>query len=459
VLKHLKFICLMSLCALFGALTAPQIAHAQNAFERLVMPGPLIEGHAKYEADCTNCHAPFSQKVQKDLCLGCHRPVAADIKDGRGFHGMRKDVAANDCRHCHAEHKGRAADIIQLDKSAFDHVLTNFALIGKHTSATCESCHKTGKKFREASSACVDCHRSVDPHKGQLSTQCANCHTPKSWTEIKGFDHGKTKFALTGSHADVSCKSCHAGERYKALPMGCIDCHRQQDAHQGRNGPKCDGCHKTTKWFDVAFDHDTNTKFPLLGKHQGTGCEKCHKEDPRRVKLAVTCISCHAKDDAHKGQLGKDCLNCHGEGSWKKDVKFDHALSRFPLQGKHADAKCEDCHKTKLYKDAPVACSGCHSDKTSHDGRLGTNCAQCHTVAGWKSARFDHDSQTKFKLTGRHATTTCYGCHKARHVQSAALPTSCYNCHKSQDRHHGAFGRDCGKCHTTSTFSTAYIRK
>ena len=51
---------------------------AQNAFERLVMPGQLIQGHAKLEAECSKCHSPFSPKAQDDLCLACHKAIAAD---------------------------------------------------------------------------------------------------------------------------------------------------------------------------------------------------------------------------------------------------------------------------------------------------------------------------------------------------------------------------------------------
>ena len=249
------------------------------------------------------------------------------------------------------------------------------------------------------------------------------------------------------------------GERYKNLSVACNDCHKAQDIHQGRNGTKCETCHTTKGWQGSVFDHDTQTKFPLLGKHQPLACEKCHKEDPRRVKVATTCVSCHLKDDVHKARLGKDCIACHGEGSWKTDTKFDHAMSRFPLEGKHAKAKCEDCHKTKFYKDAPIACSSCHSDAKTHDGRLGSSCGSCHNVTDWKHVRFDHNTQTKFKLTGRHVTTACYSCHTQRHADKVKTASDCYSCHKSQDQHHGAFGHNCGKCHTTATFGTAYIRK
>ena len=448
----------LALAALGGLATH---ATAQNALERLVMPGELIKGHAKLEQDCNSCHKPFSKESQDQLCLDCHKPVAADIKSGRGMHGLRKDVAANACKHCHTEHKGRAADIVQLDRETFDHKTTTFALLGRHVSVKCDSCHQPGKKFREAASGCIDCHRKDNPHKGQTGDKCDSCHTSDAWRSLKPYDHAKTRFPLTGSHQQVECKACHIGERYKPLAMACVDCHKQKDVHNGRNGPKCEGCHTTTLWRAVAFDHDANTKFPLIGKHRTTACETCHKEDPRRVKLETACISCHQKDDAkaHNGSLGKDCLKCHDESSWKSDVKFDHAQTRFPLLGKHAEAKCEDCHKSKAYKTVATTCLGCHQKKDVHEGRLGANCAQCHNSSAWKRAAFDHDKQTHFKLTGKHRSATCYACHNRKHVEKASLATDCYSCHKAQDTHRGAFGRDCAKCHTTATFSTAYIRK
>lgn len=452
---------LVLVSAVLVSLTAaPQHARAQNPVERLIMPGELIEGHAKLEKECSNCHVPFSQKGQDELCIKCHKPIAADLADKRGMHFLRKDVAANPCRHCHADHKGRKADIVQLDPRTFDHTATNFALAGKHASAPCASCHVSGKKYREAPAKCIECHKASDVHGGQLGADCASCHAPDAWSRTKPFDHKATKFPLTGAHGEIPCRSCHAGERYKNLPVACASCHRSQDIHHGRNGDKCEGCHKTTAWWDVAFDHDKNTKFPLIGKHADTACGKCHQQDPHRVKVETDCLSCHKKDDVHKGELGKDCLKCHGEASWKKDTRFDHALTRFPLRGKHADAKCDACHKTKIYKDAPLACKSCHEkkDKESHDGRLGANCAQCHNVSEWKGARFDH-AKTRFKLVGRHATASCYACHKERHREKATLGTDCYSCHKAQDQHRGAFGRDCGKCHTPQSFGVAFIRK
>jgi hypothetical protein len=141
-------------------------------------------------------------------------------------------------------------------------------------------------------------------------------------------------------------------------------------------------------------------------------------------------------------------------------VRFDHGLTNFPLIGLHTVAACESCHQSAAFKGAPIACADCHNkEEDVHEGRLTARCADCHTPNGWKRVSFDHGRQTNYPLTGAHAKTGCYDCHRERNVADAKLPTACYACHRKQDVHRGAFGQDCSRCHDTSTFSTAFIRQ
>ena len=256
-----------------------------------------------------------------------------------------------------------------------------------------------------------------------------------------------------------TCNACHAGERYKGTPVTCFECHREDDKHKGLYGAKCDTCHKTAVWSEIAFDHDKDTKYTLLAKHASVACEKCHTEDPKKVKTPVDCLSCHVKDDVHKTRLGKRCQDCHNESGWKIGVLFDHAKTKFALKGKHADAKCADCHKAKIYDPVDVTCVSCHAKKDVHLGRLGPKCEQCHNDVDWKDWHFDHAKQGKYALTGAHAKTGCYVCHAEKAVKTAKLPTDCFSCHKNDDRHKGAFGKGCDKCHSTATFTSAVIRR
>ena len=434
------------------------MAHSQGLFEKLVMPGPLIDGHAQLEKNCNSCHEPFARQSQSGLCLACHKAVAADRQGARGFHGRHPEASKGECKTCHTEHKGRASDIVQLNREIFNHTFTNFLLKGAHKRASCDGCHATAAKFRETSGRCFDCHKTNDPHKGRLGQTCEGCHSEETWRRVKPFDHSKTKFSLVGAHGEVACANCHAGERYKDLPRTCISCHRLQDKHAGRYGSRCETCHAPSKWPTIGFSHDKATKFPLRGGHAKLACEQCHSGDLYRDKLAVACVSCHRKDDPHGGQLGSNCQQCHKETGWRQKVAFDHDLTRFPLIGLHAVVPCENCHRSQSFKDTPRACASCHAD-THHVGRLGSNCSSCHNPNGWARWRFDHDKQTRYPLTGAHQALQCHACHKETNAARVTAPTNCYGCHNRDDAHDGAFGRACEKCHNTHSFKQGLSRR
>lgn len=437
----------------FFAIAATRQTHGQTVFEQMVTPGELIEKHADLEKTCNSCHEPFAKSSQPQLCLKCHDKVAADQRTKTGFHGRHVEASVASCKQCHTDHMGRAAVIAPLDKTAFDHDLTDFVLKGKHVTTTCESCHATRAKFRDAPGRCIDCHRKDDRHKGALGEACASCHTESDWKQVLAFDHGRTRFPLEGAHTKVACASCHAGERYKGVPTACIGCHKKDDVHKGRLGAKCESCHGPASWKNAKFNHDKDTKFPLRGAHVSLTCEACHKG--ARAKTPPTaCIGCHRGDDVHRGQLGPDCQSCHSETAWRGTAKFDHDKTRFPLVGLHGDVACKACHKGSSYKDVSGTCASCHQDQF-HQGRLGSACATCHTAQGWPLFHFDHDTQTAYPLTGAHRQLDCHACHATTAPDSLKLPTACVACHAGDDVHDGAFGRRCERCHTTKAFRGA----
>ena len=130
----------------------PMSARAMD-LEKLVMPGEVIQAHAHIESECSKCHAPFQAEAQADLCIDCHREVGDDIRDSAGFHGRAAGAAQAECNSCHGEHEGRDADVVGLDRAAFDHDLTDHSLRGGHLRVACERCHAQEERFGQASSA------------------------------------------------------------------------------------------------------------------------------------------------------------------------------------------------------------------------------------------------------------------------------------------------------------------
>lgn len=444
----------LSLLVLYAALCAGTV-QAANTIESLVMPGKVIQGHARIESNCRKCHEPFDKSAQNTLCVACHTEVGQDIARKQGLHGR---VPAKPCRECHTDHKGANAGIVVLKEAGFDHRHTDYLLKGKHADARirCAACHIAGKKHRDAPHACEACHGKQDPHQGALGPTCANCHVEKSWLEVE-FDHEETRFPLLGKHVKTQCKDCHRDQQFKDTPRDCVACHRKDDKHKGSLGPKCGQCHGERTWDAGLFDHDKDTGFALKGKHSAVKCESCHKGLVFKEKIQTACVACHRKDDAHKGRYGERCDSCHGEKSWK-EIRFDHARdTRFALQGKHTKVRCDDCHRGSLYQDkVSGACLSCHRKDDTHKGRYGERCDSCHTDADWKPTRFNHDRDTRFVLKGKHAPVKCDACHRG-HLFNDKIDNTCATCHAKDDKHAKQLGPKCENCHTEKSWKVEHF--
>jgi hypothetical protein len=419
----------------------------------ILSPGKVIQGHAKIDSECTQCHKKFDKAAQDTLCKDCHKDIAKDIAELRGYHGRLKEQ--KQCKECHTDHKGRDAKIVLLATDKFDHAATNFQLKGGHLhdKVKCKDCHTPPKKFREAPSSCNSCHKKDDKHKGGLGTDCAKCHVEKDW-KTTNFDHDKTHFKLLGKHAEVKCKECHINDKYKDTSVLCNSCHKKDDKHKGNFGAKCETCHIEKSWKEIIFNHSKQTKYPLLYKHNELKCTSCHKGDIRKEKLQKTCISCHKKDDKHKGSLGAKCESCHLEKGWK-EILFDHAKkTKYPLLGKHLAASCKSCHKVDFKEKLAMDCFSCHKKDDKHKGSFGAKCESCHVERDWDVILFDHTKSTKYPLLYKHKDVKCSSCHKGN-IYKDKLDIKCYSCHEKDDKHKGQEGKKCESCHNEQDWKKA----
>lgn len=392
---------------------------------------------AKHFADCTPCHtSPHGTKFADKTCKSCHsaegwKAVAAFNHSDTRFPlaGKHSSVA---CEKCHTEmavKKGKTVDFRTKDfadckpchvsphsatfpqqqcKSChtatswaargsvpFDHNVTRYKLVGKHSSLQCEKCHKSAQqkpsyaqRFLLAHGRCTDCH--TDYHKGQFARKYAN-----------------------------DCSLCHNEQVY------------------------------TPSLFTIA--KHAETRFPLKGAHGAVPCNDCHKKPAQKESVFrfdnVRCEACHA--DRHNGMFNKfmadlSCARCHSMQDWKS-VAFDHVSTKFVLVGKHLTVRCADCHKEQIvggvkrlqYQGMPVECQSCHKD--IHFGQFAqidkTPCAICHSPQAWRTLLFNHETQSAFLLTGAHKNVPCRSCHKEEKISGQTvvrykpLPTKCESCH------------------------------
>lgn len=332
----------------------------------------------------------------------------------------------------------------------------------------CDNCHVRFDRGAQ-NRLCLDCHKpvAVDVAAGQgfhgrmEEKPCRSCHTDHKGRNArvvkldeKIFDHAGTDFALRGKHGKAACKECHpAGSKHRKAPSDCVACHRDDDKHKGSLGAKCASCHDETDWKKARFDHG-RTRFALRGGHEDLACNKCHA-DLTFAKTPTDCLSCHRKDDEHKGTFGGRCQDCHRETQWDQPF-FDHdRKTRFRLLDKHRQVACAKCHTQAItQKKTPNRCVDCHKADDVHKGSLGEKCESCHNANQWKQGRFDHARDARFPLRDKHAAAKCESCHKPG-AASAKLPTRCHDCHAEDDRkkgHKGRYGEKCETCHNEKAF-------
>lgn len=435
----------------------------QQTFKHEQTGFALTNYHA--QVACTACHTKRMKSGRISYlgllpdCQSCHKNV----------HKFTQPELAKKCDLCHP--LGKVSKGMRLSQWENQHrELTKLVLPGKHLEQPCTKCHpKAEMAGRTKPRGCVDCHRPNHPSTPQVA-DCVQCHKEGQPWKNATIDHRRFGFALLGKHKSLDCKRCHVnGSTVNYSEGACSNCHQHRNAHKGQFADKsCDSCHIEGGKRTRLFDHNKDTRYPLLGFHAEpevrTKCVSCHPQEIYRTgKLG--CTDCHK--DKHKGQSGPNCTQCHSVTQHWKDARWAQKHVKFPLEGLHRKVKCESCHPGSKYKLGNVRCVDCHRKTDPHKGNLGDACEKCH-VPEKGAPKFNHEKMTRFTRTGEHLRVACAFCHRqvpptppaVGWIKQEVAPKldrlfpvmgkRCVDCHA--DPHKGALGSDCGKCHTTSTF-------
>lgn len=445
-------------------------------------PGEIQAAHARVEGladpgSCSQCHGGWTTSMSS-ACLECHGTIQAHI-DGRiGLHGILGEVAASGCATCHAEHHGRAFLSVNdrsfaragiPDRMDFDHSAVGFEMGGRHLEAECNACHEHvdaeivpegAHRYIGLSQSCASCHEDV--HEGQLSTTCSVCHTQDAFDEHTFTGHASF-LPLTGGHAALDCRECHAS----------------------------------------GSSHSLETlRGPASARPASRTCASCH-DQPHQESFVIGAariqgVSLATSPTAPGGNAL--CTGCHGptHTSFAEDAAAltaaEHAASGFPLELSHGALECADCHGLN----APYAerypgrhaedCAQCHGDV--HAGQFEgltfepigdlqggpvdqKGCVVCHAPTHFTPHTFGAEAhrQTALPLEGAHLDADCASCHGVAEKDGIAfrqfhgVSSQCDQCHG--DAHLGFFDEriaaqpespehgDCALCHAPTAFSSA----
>ena len=297
----------------------------QRTFDHAEVTGFRLTGrHAAIS--CASCHQDLRFSVRREsatACVSCH----LDIHRG---------TLSADCTRCHTTEGFERVSGIRI------HQNTLMPLQGAHLMVTCESCHgdDRGGAYAPLPTDCLACHReefetprTLDHVQSGFSTDCLECHTPVSFSDVRSFNHEAFSggFRLLGSHERLRCQACHGPGGGLLFPTpgnpeDCVSCHLADYQREHGSGlpTTCLDCHNPNRWDEVDFDHDA-AFFPIFsGTHQGrwSECTDCHTT-PGNYGV-FSCLDCHEHsrtlmDEKHGEEPdyvyeSVACLSCHPRG-------------------------------------------------------------------------------------------------------------------------------------------------
>lgn len=447
----------------------------KDNFEHAIT-GYVLEGKHK-KLKCDQCHQA-KNIIKKSLLLNNGKDLE------KTFLGLNRE-----CLSCHTDEHRQQMDSKCLNchsmdnwipAPGFDHNKTQFNLTGRHKNTACDKCHAhiTDNKYHDNTgyskykniphNVCTDCHQ--DFHNNKFGRDCQKCHSTLGWRQVnqQAFDHSRTRYPLKGKHVLVNCQKCHPPGRSTKIVryQKCSDCHINYHIGQFKTDTAhkdCQQCHTVDGFSPSTFSlaQHEQTNYPLKGGHLATPCVLCHTKlngdtpnQTTRFRFGSTqCQECHK--NPHGNQVEKylttnGCEYCHHISSWR-NVSFDHTKTKYPLTGRHQAAQCSGCHVAQkdgenvVYQFMAVEtnCQNCHDDihygqfkfKILDNNKSATDCSRCHTTIDWLAEKFDHNSDSRFKIDGAHQFVKCGRCHPNIVLGGKTfrlyrlLRTECSSCH------------------------------
>lgn len=414
--------------------------HSATAF-------PLTGAHTS--VTCASCHVNNNYTTLPTNCYGCHQ---ADFKGTSNPSHAASGFPTN-CTLCHTT--------TAWTGSTFNHSSV-FPLLGAHANLQCASCH-VNNNYTTVPTNCYGCHQADFTGTGNpghvaagFPTTCNACHTNTDWSVVgMTFNHTLyANYALTGSHATLTCVRCHQKNNYTSTSTACYGCHQSdfsgttEPNHVASGFPTdCSICHTTSAWNPSSFNHNS-TPFPLTGAHAALQCALCHTKG-NYTSVPTTCIGCHQAD--YNGTNSPNhaaagfptaCTTCHTTASWA-GATFNHNSTPFPLTGAHVNVGCNQCHINNVFAGTPTGCYSCHAsgfNGTTNPNHASagwpTTCTTCHTTSGWVPANLPASYHAFFPIKHGEQNGTCTNCHSNSSDYSVFSCTSCHGGNNPANFHH-----------------------
>ena len=289
----------------------------------------------------------------------------------------------------------------------------------------CVECHTAKERLAETPRDAQELERLYIAFDETMSLHgrlgCVTCHQGNGETqEVEAAHVDLIPDPTTVDEAKVRCLTCHHRLPTDVPEHFMLTPHTQVlMANHGEDIWSCSNCHLAVAHDERPFDsHERQRQF----------CIDCH-EAQGLPSNRLACSGCHVGPHDVSGSL--DCDICHVSTElWSQTQLAIHPL---PLNGKHAEVHCFDCHTKPDFRTIlNFTCADCHTKPHEYGGQ---NCMQCHfDDRPWNQVRelryiedFRHPAEWQ-KHMDVHSQVSCRGCHFQGY---SGLSTDCESCHTS----------------------------
>ncbi|HXW83505.1 MAG TPA: NAD(P)-binding domain-containing protein, partial [Candidatus Binataceae bacterium] len=373
------------------------------SLHRTYSPGPLLNGHARFTADCAACHQPWrGVEIASTGCVDCHgglekNPHAdAFLDDPSGLLKGRvipallveKDRSQHQslaCMSCHTDHLGRMQNMVEVSGHNCDwcHQHDSIADVSSHAVDAADHGLRIKRPMQLEGVAqhifagtTSNGTTQLFSHKGHLQDtidklakvkeQESKLRSPAAKKRVQA-DIAGLSALLDSSGQHFVCRGCHVasaaqGRAPELLSFSMAGC---QTA----------GCH--SGFHDDALRLEpTAPDFAQQQRNSGP--------DPLEIRYVAASTFRHVEANFRHsvGHLKSSCADCHFEME-KSDKPGDYHSKKI--------ANCFSCHAHQPAMAAQIASTGgmivgvavAAVDQAPVPERRVTACAECHAFHSW----------------------------------------------------------------------------
>jgi thioredoxin reductase len=346
---------------------------------RSYSPGPVLEGHQPFNANCAACHQPWSGvAVASTGCVDCHGNIVhnsdhlnvkLDDKDvgldpGKHLAGFNDQLA---CLSCHTDHKGRRVDFVATSGTSCSscHAHDSIAGVGAHG----HSLHVQWKSIQNFAKDFNHKQHLADTLK-HLRQARTDAQRMRSASRKQAAEKAAAELASVLDHSGqhLACRSCHLvsassrrePERFAIVTTGCTasSCHSSWQDEDLKLASAADSPTPepaTIPFVESAVFRPINATFtPHSAGHLRAECAECHlhieeSEKPRdsSTREIGKCFSCHAHETGTPSGLAASSTDHLGiTGSSRAEAGQVEVLE---LSREKTLNACADCHAFHTY--------------------------------------------------------------------------------------------------------------